>query len=159
MTFILLFKVCGEFWSIESQHGSFDSIEISKEIEHLNRNNITEPTLCLYKFIAQKNQKVKIEFSKFDVKSYAPECQYEYVDIYIELNEDTLYDYLNTNFLSRWCGVKKPNLLISYHNIILFAYHTDGRFRESTFSGTYEFIDASKNNQAIGSDLFHFYLS
>ena len=34
------------------------------------------------------------------------------------------------------------SLLISYHNIVLFVYHTDGKQRESSFSGTYEFIDA-----------------
>jgi hypothetical protein len=29
--------------------------------------------LCLYKFIANKNEKVMLRFDKFDVKSLAPE--------------------------------------------------------------------------------------
>ncbi len=32
----------------------------------------------------------------------------EYVDIYIELTEDNIAEYVETNFLSRWCGWKKP---------------------------------------------------
>ena len=36
----------------------------------LNRN---ESILCLYKFVAKKNEKVMVKFDKFDIKSLAPE--------------------------------------------------------------------------------------
>ena len=66
------FKVCGEYKS-SSTKGKFNNYEINKEINELNKLNITEPTLCVYKFIGNKNEKVVIEFDNFDVKSHAPE--------------------------------------------------------------------------------------
>jgi hypothetical protein len=53
-------------------------------------------------------------------------------------------NYVETNFLSRWCGWKKPVVLVSYHNIIILAFHTDGLQRGSYFKGTYQFIEAGK---------------
>ena len=64
------------------------------------------------------------------------------MDIYIEVRDETLGNYVETNFLSRWCGWKKPSVIVSYNNIIIFAYHTDGTQRGSFFKGFYEFIDA-----------------
>ena len=55
----------------------------------------------------------------------------------------TIDNNVETNFLSRWCGWKKPNTLVSYYNIIIFAYHTDSTPRGSNFRGTFEFIDSS----------------
>lgn len=66
------------------------------------------------------------------------------MDIYIEATDETLNNYVETNFLSRWCGWKKPNTLVSYYNIIIFTYHSDNTNRGSHFSGTFEFIDAGK---------------
>lgn len=83
-----------------------------------------------------------LTFSSFDVKSQAPECINEYIDTYIEVTDRTLNNYVETNFLSRWCGWKKPYILVSYHNIIVIAFHTDGRNRDTFFKGTYEFINA-----------------
>ena len=60
------------------------------------------------------------------------------------MTDETVNNYFETNFLSRWCGWKKPSVLVSYHNIIVFAYHTDGNLRGSHFSGTFEFIDAGE---------------
>lgn len=37
----------------------------------INRHN--ESLLCLYKFIANKDEKVLIKFDNFDIKSLAPE--------------------------------------------------------------------------------------
>ena len=56
-----------------SSKGIFNSFEINNEINQLNKLNITEPTLCIYKFIANKNEKVSIKFDYFDVKSISPE--------------------------------------------------------------------------------------
>lgn len=53
--------------------GNFNSNEIINEIYEMNRKNISEPTLCIYKFIANKNEKVSVKFDTFDVKSLAPE--------------------------------------------------------------------------------------
>lgn len=39
---------------------------------------------------------------------------------------------------------KKKRTLVSYNNIIIFAYHTDGLDRGSSFFGTFEFIDSRK---------------
>lgn len=64
--------------------------------------------------------------------------------MYIEATELTLNNYVETNFLSRWCGWKKPHVLVSYYNVIVFAYHTDGIERGSSFAGTFEFVDARK---------------
>ena len=70
-------------------------------------------------------------------------CLNEYVDSYIEVTEDTIDNYVETNFLTRWCGRKKPDVLVSYYNVIVFAYHSDGVARGSSLSGTYEFVDSS----------------
>lgn len=55
-------------------------------------------------------------------------------------------NYVESSFLSRWCGWKKPKILVSYNNIIIFAYHSDGTSRGSHFSGTYEFISSEPYN-------------
>ena len=80
-------------------------------------------------------------------------CINEYVDIYIEVTDRTVDNFFETNFLSRWCGWKKPSVLVSYQNIIIFAYHTDGQLRGSFFSGSFKFIDAGKHIEAL---LFYF---
>ncbi len=67
-----LFEVCGEYKS-STTRGIFDNYEINKEINELNKVNISEPALCVYKFIANKNEKVLIKFDTFDVKSHTPE--------------------------------------------------------------------------------------
>jgi hypothetical protein len=41
------------------------------EIQQRDQN--AEPILCIYKFIANKNEKVLINFTNFDIKSRAPE--------------------------------------------------------------------------------------
>ncbi|CAF0709121.1 unnamed protein product [Brachionus calyciflorus] len=137
-------KVCGEFYSEKSnsQKGIF---EIDRAlVNSLNKYN--ETLLCIYKFIARKNEKVLLNFSHFEINSQAPECMNEYIDTYIEVNDQTLGSYVETNFLSRWCGWKKPYLLVSYHNIIIIAFHTDGRNKDTYFKGTYEFINADIYN-------------
>jgi len=159
--------VCGEFISGVNQNtkGVF-KYDASTLQEGLSKN---ESFICQYKFIAKKNEKVLIKFNKFDVKSIAPDCMNEYVDIYIELTEDQISTYYETPFLSRWCGWKKPeyknnfkysffysnilklhicsftSVLLSFENVIVIAYHKDWIDRGTTLFGTYEFVDAGKN--------------
>ena len=76
-------------------------------------------------------------------------CINEYIDVYIEVTDRTIDNYFETNFLSRFCGWKKPSVLVSYNNILIFAYHTDGNVRGSLFSGSFKFIDAGKEITAF----------
>ena len=72
--------VCGEYKS--GTKGVFNNFEINNEIDQLNKRNISEPTLCIYKFIANKNEKVEIRFDNFDIKSSAPEYVFKNFQIY-----------------------------------------------------------------------------
>lgn len=97
--------------------------------------------------MANRDEKVMLKFSQFNLKSQAPECINEYIDTYIQVNEKNINSYVETNFLSRWCGWKKPNVLVSYYNTIIIAFHTDGRNKDSYFKGSYEFIKAGRTNK------------
>lgn len=63
--------VCGEFISSSDRNikGVF-KYDASTLKEPMKEN---ESFICLYKFIAKKNEKVLIKFNKFNVKSVAPE--------------------------------------------------------------------------------------
>ena len=63
--------VCGEFISSDS---SVSKEKFSYEFSMVkNTIRANESFICLYKFIAKNDQKVKITFDNFDVKSLAPE--------------------------------------------------------------------------------------
>ena len=67
-------QICGEFKSSSAlKSGSFNSAVIDENRAFSRKNNITDPILCIYKFIANKNEKVYLKFNKFDIKSLAPE--------------------------------------------------------------------------------------
>ena len=67
-------QLCGEFTSSDIlRNGAFDSSAIDKIQLDNQANNISDPILCIYKFVAAKNEKVLIRFNKFDIRSVAPE--------------------------------------------------------------------------------------
>ena len=65
--------VCGEFVSGGVIKGKFSSDEFLEEINYRAISNLSEPSICIYKFIAKPNEKVLLKFQIFDIKSLAPE--------------------------------------------------------------------------------------
>lgn len=60
--------VCGEFISDKLENAKSGKFSFDNSL--VNRN---DSILCLYKFVANKNEKVVVKFDKFDIKSLAPE--------------------------------------------------------------------------------------
>jgi hypothetical protein len=46
------------------------------------------------------------------------------------------------NILIYFILKSRSRTLVSYNNIIMFAYHTDGQDRGSSFFGTFDFINS-----------------
>ena len=65
------FQVCGEFIS-ENMKNSKGKFAIDTSFTDPNKK-LNESSLCLYKFIGKKNEKVLINFDSFEIKSLAPE--------------------------------------------------------------------------------------
>ncbi|CAD5110677.1 DgyrCDS52 [Dimorphilus gyrociliatus] len=109
------------------------------------------------RFKAQENERVKIKFVDFDVHGLWPECQRDYMEIYIRV--ENISDYNKWDLHNKYCGnsVKEvPKVLVSYYRIIIIGLFTvkrspqdapyDRRTGYKGFAGTYEFISDSIYN-------------
>lgn len=113
-----------------------------------------KPMHCLYKFIADENERVMVNFSSFRLRGDEPECAREYIDIFIKLRpEDNLETAIGQEPSNgRFCTAVMPRKLVSLHNMIVIIIYSELRpqtTRELMFSGSFEFIK-SKSFQQIG---------
>ncbi|KAL5009763.1 hypothetical protein ScPMuIL_012068, partial [Solemya velum] len=100
---------------------------------------------CEYKFIAKLNQRVRLQFTSFNIQGLMPSCQFDYLDIYVQLRgiNDNLLD---APLLGRFCGEGLeyfPKLIISTNNIIILVFYSDSNRPDKGFEGRFEFVDAS----------------
>jgi hypothetical protein len=97
---------------------------------------------CIYTFIGQQDQRVKLEFLEFQLSGTGDNCDLEYIDIYSEL-KTAGEELLSAPLGGRYCGTVAPHVRISLHNIIVIVFHSRvGKRRTETFklNGRYNFI-------------------
>ncbi|XP_065293590.1 cubilin-like isoform X1 [Dermacentor albipictus] len=118
------------------KNGSFSAPHMENPLGHSRQ--------CIYTFIAQENERVDINFTRFRVRGSSPDCSREYVDLYTEL-ADPSSDLISTPFGGRYCGRVFPRRRISMHRTLVIGFYTD--YENDTadvFHGTYQFVDASR---------------
>ncbi|KAL3204477.1 hypothetical protein MRX96_011486 [Rhipicephalus microplus] len=71
------------------KNGSFSAPHMENPLGHSRQ--------CIYTFIAQGNERVDINFTRFRVRGSSPDCSREYVDLYTEL-ADPSSDLISTPF-------------------------------------------------------------
>lgn len=99
---------------------------------------------CVYTFIAAENERVRIQFTEFDLRGQLPECNYEYIDLYMEV-EDPSTDLIDTPFGGRICGKNLPTTRISMYQTFVVSFYTeDPEVNSNIFGGIYDFIDATQ---------------
>uniref|UniRef100_A0A914KHY1 CUB domain-containing protein n=1 Tax=Meloidogyne incognita TaxID=6306 RepID=A0A914KHY1_MELIC len=122
------------------------SIDDSNEIEDKERavhyQSLPDDIQCIYTFMAKPRERVRLQFTSFQLAGTANHCESEYVDVYSEL-EDPTEDLLSANLDARYCGTVAPNVRISLHQVLVLVLHSRiGRRRGDPFvlAGTFEFI-------------------
>ncbi|KAG8192223.1 hypothetical protein JTE90_014084 [Oedothorax gibbosus] len=99
---------------------------------------------CIYTFIATEDERVQITFTHFALRGSKPQCNHEYIDLYMEI-EDPAVDLIHTPFGGRICAKNIPVARISMYETLVLAFYTDRqRVTPELFGGTYEFIDAAQ---------------
>lgn len=101
-------------------------------------------TQCLFKFIAKKNERVKIDFIKFMVKGVMPECINDYVDIWIEVPSETA-SLFDSPLFGRYCGVDHlagPYTTVSLTHMYVLGFFADDQYEAKGLKMQYEFISA-----------------
>ncbi|KAJ8314503.1 hypothetical protein KUTeg_006653 [Tegillarca granosa] len=99
---------------------------------------------CTYKFIGNENQRVQIKITKFNLQGVSPQCKFDYLDIYVQINNRSV-SIMQSTLLGRFCGdgiEQLPKLIRSTGNIIALYFFSDSQKSDQGFYGTYEFIDA-----------------
>uniref|UniRef100_A0A915DHJ6 CUB domain-containing protein n=1 Tax=Ditylenchus dipsaci TaxID=166011 RepID=A0A915DHJ6_9BILA len=101
---------------------------------------------CIYTFVAEKEQRVKLEFTGFQLAGTADNCDMEYIDIYSEL-ESSSDDLLSASLGGRYCGSVSPHVRISLHNVLVLVFHSRVGKRRSenvVLDGQYQFISDAR---------------
>uniref|UniRef100_A0A0K0E9P9 CUB domain-containing protein n=1 Tax=Strongyloides stercoralis TaxID=6248 RepID=A0A0K0E9P9_STRER len=120
-----------------------DEVNINND---LIESQIADNVQCIYTFIARKGQRVKIEFTEFQLAGTVDNCEVEYIDIYSEL-KDPNEDLLSVEVGGRYCGSVAPNIRISLYNIIVLVFHSrvgKKRNEDLIIKGKYSFISDEK---------------
>jgi len=102
-------------------------------------------TQCLFKFIGQKDERVKIDFLKFMVRGVMPECINDYVDIWIEVGSESA-SLIDSPLFGRYCGVDHlagPYTTVSLTNMYVLAFFADDQYEAKGLNIQYEFISAA----------------
>ncbi|XP_014770360.1 tolloid-like protein 2 isoform X3 [Octopus bimaculoides] len=111
-----------------------------------NWPNLYPNSIChIYKFTGRKSERVKLNFTSFNVQGIPPMCSHDYLDIYAELQSDS-DSLLDASLTGRFCGdVLKnlPRLVISSRNVLMLGFYTDDYKADKGFSVSYEFIDGT----------------
>lgn len=106
-----------------------------------------KPIHCVYKFIGQADQRVSINITTSKLRGAEPECNNEYVDIYLKFNSTDAPETLGAPD-GRFCTTLLPRRLISLYNVLLLVLHSDYD-SPMTISGNHDFIDW-KGTEQIG---------
>ncbi|GAB6032822.1 CUB domain containing protein 2 [Chamberlinius hualienensis] len=117
---------------------------------NITNNKESPPHQCIYTFIANPHQRVKVVFEVFNLTGPSPECNHEYLDLYTELPTPES-DLISTPFGGRYCGRLPPRPRISLYRTLVLGFYSDRQDIEGYFQGTYEFINASR--YSVGSPL------
>ncbi|CAG5135827.1 unnamed protein product, partial [Candidula unifasciata] len=99
---------------------------------------------CKYKFIGRANQRVKIQFTQFNVHGRPPGCEHDFVNIYSQLKHET-EDLLEAVMTGPFCGESKedlPKMVVSTYNFLVIWFYSNHEKSSGGFHGTWEFIDA-----------------
>lgn len=140
-----VFTISGSFEApdrLSTSHGLVDQDKCQQ-----TRN---ETILCIYKFIAKENERVALNFTSFQLRGDEPECNDEYVDVFINLkSEDELEQAIEQGTLNgRFCSSVIPHRFISLYNmIVLIIYSNRIHPDKSLIKGNFEFIGARSNAQ------------
>uniref|UniRef100_A0A0N5B9P2 CUB domain-containing protein n=1 Tax=Strongyloides papillosus TaxID=174720 RepID=A0A0N5B9P2_STREA len=135
-----------------NKHSSNGEVFSTSLTDELNTNSdliesqIADNIQCIYTFVARKGQRVKLEFTDFQLAGTVDNCEVEYVDIYSEL-KDPNEDLLSVEVGGRYCGTVAPTIRISLYNIIVLVFHSRvGKKRNENLviKGKYSFISDEK---------------
>lgn len=111
-----------------------------------NWPNLYPNSIChIYKFTGRETERVKLNFTSFNVQGIPPMCNHDYLDIYAELQSDS-DSLLDASLTGRFCGdllTNLPRLVISSRNVLMLAFYTDDYKADKGFSVSYEFIDGT----------------
>lgn len=146
-----LFTSSGAFEAPGRNHYQTFSGFIDDESSDLNRSS-HKPLHCIYKFVGKEDERVALNFTSFQLRGDEPECNQEYVDIFVELKSDQdLEQVIGTESSNgRFCSSVVPRRFVSLHNMILMIIHSNYLYPgKPLFTGNYEFI-RSKSYDQIG---------
>ncbi|PAA90975.1 hypothetical protein BOX15_Mlig012127g3 [Macrostomum lignano] len=87
-----------------------------------------EDARCRYKFVAGRNEKVRLNFLAFNVEGLGPSCEKDFLDVYTELEQENA-SLLHSPLLGRFCGhslASVPRTVVSLHSVLVLDFYTDG---------------------------------
>ncbi|XP_029048305.2 cubilin isoform X2 [Osmia bicornis bicornis] len=92
---------------------------------------------CFWTLEAPPGHVVQITWLTFALEQN-PSCRHDYVSVY--------ENYLSANreLIGKFCGSKKPPILMSQGNTLTVVFHSDSSLTRDGFVASYIFIDASK---------------
>lgn len=127
------------------------NLTISTTVTKSGNNSI----FCMYKFVAEEDERVLISFIKFNLRGEEPECSKEYMDIYLDLQQQDDPKSLINQPSSRFCSSMLPRRSVSVHNTLALVFYSEFDppvDKGPIFAGRYEFIRPKFRDQ-IGPPL------
>lgn len=133
----------------------------SNATNETSKPKLVKPIHCLYKFVGQEDERVMLNFTSFRMRGDEPECNREYVDMFVTFKSNDDIDTLigKEPPTGRFCSHMIPRRLISLHNMIVLIIHSElsqpvnaARQQVSLFEGKFEFIQTKPYDQ-IGPPL------
>jgi len=107
--------------------------------------------LCSYKFVGEKNQRIRLEFRDFDLFYGGAHCPFDYMTIYD--GEDNFAEKIGT-----YCGQLRNLVIFSTNNMLFVTFTTLKRtapVQNRGFSGLYEFSEDFVRLDFIQPDAEH----
>ncbi|KAI1702286.1 CUB domain-containing protein [Ditylenchus destructor] len=111
-----------------------------------SESSLPDNIQCIYTFVADRGQRVKLEFTGFQLAGTADNCDMEYIDVYSEL-ETPSDDLLSASLGGRYCGTVSPHVRISLHSVLVLVFHSrvgDRRTEKLFLEGHYQFINENR---------------
>lgn len=126
----------------------------------LNTTNVqvgNNSMICVYTFTANQDERVMLTFTQFRLRDEEPECNREYMDIYLKVKPgEDLARHVSTNgFDARFCTTILPRRLVSLYGSIVLVFNTElepPSDPRPLFVGTFEYIKFKVYDQ-IGAPL------
>lgn len=140
---------------VYSLNGSFEAPSRSFEPRFPQNANDSQnsnyPSIhCIYKFVGKEDERVALNFTSFRLQGDEPECNQEYVEIFLKLKSDDDLEQAIAREPSngRFCSSIIPRRFVSLHNLIVLIIHSDLPKRDkSLFAGDFEFIRTKSYDQ------------